>query len=223
MTKAKLVLLRHGQTQDNVDHVNSGQNDVPLTATGEKQARAAGPLISDIIFDKVFSSPLSRAFNTASLALEAAGQNIAIEKRQEIIEQNDGILNGLSMSDPLVVDYFKEVVYDIPPPGGESDKQLADRVRKFYAEDVLPRLKRGENVLIVAHTGTIRAFDKVIGFKPPPPPEGEKKKRRSVINAGPAVHEFDDGVLKNSYDIENPETTKAAQKRKSAANKKPEL
>ncbi len=228
MTKATLVIMRHGQTTDNIKHIDTAQNEAPLTKTGEKQARAAGPLIKDIHFDKVYSSPLSRAFNTAVLALEASGtqQHLQkangswkIEKNKQIIEVDDGILTGRSMSDPVVVDYFKHCIYDVPAPGGESDKQAVARVKKFYEDEVLPRLARGENVLITAHTGTIRALDIAMGLTPAPADGTQWKGRRPVPNAGPDVHEYVNGVLKKSYAIENPETTKANLEKKKPAAK----
>lgn len=227
--KASLVLLRHGQTIDNIKHVDTGRNDIALTRTGKKEARAAGPLIADIHFDKVYSSPLSRAFNTAQLALKSSktqkhlrntSGSWQIEKRQEIIEVDDGILNGRNMGDPLVTDYFEHAVFDGAPPGGESEKDLVARVQAFYEEEVIPRLKRGENVLLVAHTGTIRALHIAMGISERPEDGKPWTHRERVPNAGPNVHEYEDGVLKKSYDIENPVTEKIDARLKKAQEKK---
>ncbi len=220
MTKAKLVIMRHGQTEHNIKRLLTGQMDVPLTQLGEAQARAAGPLLRDIPFDKVYSSPLSRAFNTVTLALEAAGQEIPIEQRNEILEADAGEYSGRSLNtDPAVAEFLKLYIYDAAPPGGESDKQVVERVRKFFDEEVQPRLARGENVLISAHAETIRSLDIVLGLVPTPADGVARSKRRHVPNAGPAVHEYEDGVLKKSYALENPETAKAdaAYKSKKAA------
>ncbi len=206
MTKAKLVLLRHGQTADNIERILTGQNDVPLTKAGEEQARVAGELIRDIPFDKVYSSPLSRSFNTASLALKMAGQELPIEKHKGILEGSTGEFSGRSMDDPEVLKFVR--VYDTAPVGGESDKQLVARVQKFFDDEVLPRLKRGENVLVVSHSGTTRAFDIPLGINPPPA-DGTPWVRRTIPNATPLVHEYEDGVRIKSYALENPETTKA--------------
>lgn len=225
MTTATLVVLRHGQTEDNLKHINSAQNDVPLTAIGEKQARAAGRLLKGFHFDKVYSSPLGRAFNTAAQLLKSLGtqkhllnkdKSWQIETRQEILEQNDGVLTGRHMDDPAVVEYFKHSVFDSAPPGGESDKQFVARVQKFYEEEILPRLARGENVLITAHTGTIRALDIAMGLNDRPQDGQPWKNRRRIPNAGPDVHEYVDGVLKKSYAIENPVTAKVARQHERA-------
>lgn len=209
--KAKLVLMRHGQTDQNKKRLMTGRLDIPLNETGEREARAAGPLIKDIPFDKAYSSTLSRAFNTASLALKAAGQDIPVEQRKEIVEGDSGEFTGRNMdTDPEIIKFVR--LYDTAPPGGESDKQLVAREQKFFDAEVLPRLARGENVLIVCHSGSVRAFDIVLGLYPAPADGTPWTTRRPVPNAGPSVHEYEDGVLKKSYDIENPETTKAAQK-----------
>ena len=218
MKKAKLVLLRHGQTEYNKQRLMTGHTDVPLTKDGEAQARTAGVLIKGISFDKAYSSSLSRAFNTAALALKTAGQDLPVEKRREIIESDAGEFAGRNLdTDPEIIKFGR--IYDVPMPGGESDKQVVARVQKFYDEEVTPRLARGENVLVVAHSGVVRAFDIVLGLVPAPADGTERPPRPRVPNAGPAVHEYEDGVLKKSYAIENTETTKAANQNTPAVKK----
>ncbi len=230
MTEAKLVLLRHGQTKDNLDHVDTGQNDVPLTAEGRKQASMAGLMIGNIHFDKVYSSPLSRAYDTALLALESSGKQKhllngdgtwKVEKRKEIIEVDDGDLTGRHMDDPDVVEYFKKAVFDKAPPNGESEKHFVARVRKFYDEAVVPRLERGENVLIVAHTGTLRALYIAMGITPQPEDGQPWKNRRRVYNAIPVINEYKDGVLAKSGVDEADEALKknTPQQKKPSAKK----
>ena len=222
MVKGTLVLLRHGQTEDNVKRVASGHNDVPLTPLGKQQARAAGQLLGNIRFDKVYSSPLSRAFNTAQLALEGLAAPPLIEKRNEIIEIDNGALSGRSMiDDPGVIDYFKRATFDESLPGGESEKSLIVRVRKFYEEEVVPRLERGENVLIVSHTNTIRAFYIAMGVTPLPADGQPWNNKKHVSNAAPNISEYVDGKLKKSYDIGNPGTALNNQSAKKATIPKP--
>ena len=101
---AKLVILRHGQTDYNKHHLMTGQADVPLNEAGEKQAIDAGRLLSGMRFDKVYASTLSRAFNTAALALTSAGITAEIEKRHEIIEVHTGAFTGRShRTDPEIL------------------------------------------------------------------------------------------------------------------------
>lgn len=204
--KATLVVMRHGETEQNTFRLMTGQLDVPLNATGENQARTAGKLLRKlgIIFDKAFSSSLSRSFNTAALALKEAGQNISIEQRKEMVEASAGDYTGRSIdTDAEVAEFVRLRLYDTAPPNGESDKDVVARVRKFYESEVLPRLQRGENVLVVSHAGTTRAFDIVLGLEKEPA-DGTHRHRRFIHNAGPGVHEFEDGARVKSYDIPNP-------------------
>jgi len=207
--KGVLVLMRHGETEQNTRYVMTGRMDVPLNATGEAQARAAGELLKGIIFDKAYSSSLSRAFNTASLALKEAGQKIAVEKRDDLMEADGGAYTGRGIeSDPEVAKFVKLRCYNTAPPGGESDKDVVARVRKFYETEVLPRLQRGENVLVVSHSGTTRAFDIVLGLEKEPA-DNAKRPRRFIDNATPGVHEFENDVCVKSYDIPNPKSRRA--------------
>ncbi len=218
MTAAKLVILRHGETEYNKLRLMTGQRESPLTPTGEEQARTAGTLVKDIPFDKAYSSSLSRAFNTAALALKAAGQEIAVEKRHEIMESDAGEFAGRNLDTDPVLSKFTRT-YGVPMPGGESDKMVVARAQKFFDADVLPRLARGENVLLVAHSGTIHALDVVLGLMKTPA-DDENLATKRIPNASPMVCEYEDGVLKKHYFIENPAATKAANlNKKSDADK----
>ncbi len=201
-TKGTLVLFRHGQTPYNIQHFMTGLHDVPLTAKGEEQARDAGALLTPYHFDKVYSSTLVRAFNTAAIALEASGSNNHlknpdgswnIEQRKEIVEADSGDFTARNkLTDPEILAYPHK--YDIALPNGESDKQMVDRTRKFYEEELLPRLARGETVLVVSHSGIMAAFEIVAGIKPEPV-EDIWSNRHGIPNAAPLVYEYEDGKL----------------------------
>jgi len=204
MTKAKLVIMRHGETHHNIQGLMTGQADVPLTELGENQAREAGALIAHIRFDKAYSSDLQRAFNTAALALKSAGQSSQIEKCHGIAELDVGDFTGLNYrNDPKVLNFKRE--FDTVFPNGESQKQLLERVQKFFDSEVMPRLLKGENVLVVAHAGVLRAFDVVLGVDELPK-EGMMAKKKSLPNATPTVYEYEDGVMAGFALLENPKT-----------------
>ena len=216
MTKAKLVILRHGQTEHNKQSLLSGQQDVPLTAAGEEQAREAGALISPIHFSKVYSSNLSRAFNTAALAIKSAKTqphllnqdgSWQIEQRPEIAEMDFGTFSGRSKDDPEVLNFKWN--HDTPLPGGESLKQVVARVQKFFDSEVMPRLKRGENVLIVAHSGILRAFEIVLGVEKATS-QVDPGRKRSIPNAVPVVYEYENGALTGFFFLDNPKKPDAA-------------
>ncbi len=214
--KAKLVLLRHGQTRYNVGHLMTGRHDAPLTSKGKEQARAAGALIRDLGIDKVYSSPLSRAFNTAALALKAARIRLPVEKRHEIIETDAGDFTGRSYrEDPEILAHGG--AHDKPMPNGESDKDVVARVRAFYETDILPRLANGENVMVVAHYGVACAFEIVLGIVPEPR-DGQPSHATRVPNAAPAIYHYEDGVMRGHTYLDNaksqPRVPKTAHKNK---------
>lgn len=200
--KGTLVLFRHGQTEYNKLQYLTGLHDVALTQEGEEQARTAGRSIGKYIFDKVYSSTLSRAFNTARLALEACGTNAHlkntdgtwnIEQRTEIVEADSGDFTARNkFTDPEILAYPHR--YDVPLPNGESDQQMVARVRKFYEEELVPRLERNETVLVVSHSGIMVAFDIVMGLKPEPV-EDIWSNRSKVPNAAPLVFEYSNGKI----------------------------
>jgi 2,3-bisphosphoglycerate-dependent phosphoglycerate mutase len=200
--KGTLVLFRHGQTEYNKLQYLTGLHDVALTHEGEEQARAAGRSIGSFIFNKVYSSTLSRSFNTARLALEACGTNAQlknadgtwnIEQRSEIVEADSGDFTARNkFTDPEILAYPHR--YDVPLPNGESDQQMVARVRKFYEEELVPRLERNETVLVVSHSGIMVAFDIVMGLKPEPV-EDIWSNRSKVPNAAPLVFEYSNGKI----------------------------
>lgn len=207
-----LVIFRHGQTDFNLAHLMTGQKDIPLNASGEEQAKEAGKVISVFHFDKVYSSTLSRAFNTAALALDSAGNQpqlkkpdggFDIEQRKEIDELDTGDFTGRNhKTDPEIVAFQRH--YERPLPNGESDAQVVERVQKFYDEELLPRMARGETVLVVSHSGIMRAFDIVLGFQEPPENnKGQWTKKTRVPNATPTVVEYEDGKMVSHYRIGN--------------------
>lgn len=210
MTKKKgtLVLFRHGQTPYNVQHFMTGLHDVPLTEVGEDQAREAGNRIKGFVFDKAYSSTLQRAFNTAALALDASGSNNHlknpdgtwnIEKVWDIREGDSGDFTARNkLTDPEILAYPHK--YDIALPNGESDKQMVERTKKFYEDEILPRLERGETVLVSSHSGIMIAFEIAIGTRPVPT-EDIWSNRHGVPNATPVVYEYEDGKLVNHYQI----------------------
>ena len=217
--KGKLVLFRHGQTPYNKLHYMTGLHDVPLTEEGEEQARNCGRSIGEagIVIDKAYASTLMRAFNTASLALEASGNNDQlknadgtwnIEKRPEIVEADSGDFTARNkLTDPEILAFPHK--YDIPLPNGESDKQMVERVQKFYDEELMPRLLRGETVLVASHSGIMVAFEVVTGIREVP--EGDIwSNRHGVPNASPVVYEYEDGKLTKNYQLGAPAARKDA-------------
>jgi 2,3-bisphosphoglycerate-dependent phosphoglycerate mutase len=158
MAKGTLILLRHGQTTYNEKQLMCGQHDAPLTGLGEDQARDAGKILAPFTFDKIYSSSLSRAFNTAALALAPSEPDI--EKRDELREMDAGDFAGRSLTDPEILAFPRDTGYSLP--NGEGERQFVARVRKFYEDDILPRMEKGETVLVVSHAGVMHALGAIM-------------------------------------------------------------
>lgn len=159
-----LVIVRHGQSQWNLENRFTGVKDVPLTAFGREEARLSGKKLRNIVFDHGFTSLLERAQETLSIILSEIDQmQLPIEKNRALNERDYGELQGLNKSD-VAGKYGVEQVklwrrsYDLRPPGGESLKDTAGRVIPFYQQAIEPLLIAGKNILVVAHGNSLRAL-----------------------------------------------------------------
>jgi 2,3-bisphosphoglycerate-dependent phosphoglycerate mutase len=187
-----LVLLRHGQSQWNLENRFTGWVDVDLTAEGEAQAAKGGTLIkaAGLQFDRAYTSVLTRAIRTAGIALRAAGQAwVPLVKDWRLNERHYGGLTGLNKAETAALHGEDQVKvwrrsYDVPPPplapGGEYDfaadrryaglpipdteslKTTLDRVEPYWREEIAPHLKAGETLLIAAHGNSLRAIVKLL-------------------------------------------------------------
>lgn len=161
---ARLVLLRHGESQWNLENRFTGWIDVPLSAKGIEEARAAGKKLAAYRFTRAFTSVLSRAEETLRLVLEAIGQSdIPIERDKALNERMYGELQGLNKAETAKKFGDEQVKiwrrsYDVRPPGGESLKDTADRVLPYYERRIKPCLQKGETILIAAHGNSLRAL-----------------------------------------------------------------
>jgi len=187
---SQLILLRHGQSQWNLENRFTGWVDVDLTAEGEAQARQGGELIkaAGVDLTRAYTSVLTRAIRTASIALSKAGQSfVPLIKDWRLNERHYGGLTGLDKAETAAKYGDDQVLvwrrsYDIPPPdlepGGEYDfakdrryagatlpkteslKTTLDRVLPYWESEIAPHLKAGENILIAAHGNSLRAIVK---------------------------------------------------------------
>ena len=168
----KLILLRHGQSQWNLENRFTGWKDVSLTDLGKKEAIRSGRLLKkhNILIDIVFCSVLRRAIETAKLAIAQTDLDQLWDKENELImfkdkalnERNYGELVGLNKQE--TADKFgKDQVhiwrrsYDVPPPGGESLKEVVLRVQPYFENIIEPEINNNKNILIAAHGNSLRA------------------------------------------------------------------
>ena len=160
-----LVLLRHGESQWNLENRFTGWVDVPLSPKGEEEARQAGEKLkaAGIRFDLAFTSVLQRAIRTLEVALDVLGQStIPVEKDQALNERHYGDLQGLNKAETAKRFGDEQVhiwrrSYDVAPPGGESLKDTAARTLPYFAAKILPAVKAGKTVLVAAHGNSLRS------------------------------------------------------------------
>jgi 2,3-bisphosphoglycerate-dependent phosphoglycerate mutase len=160
----ELILLRHGQSQWNLENRFTGWVDVPLSDKGEEEARAAGDKLRGHRIDVVFTSVLKRAIDTATLSLDAAGvKDVPVVRDAALNERMYGDLQGLNKAESAQKWGADQVhqwrrSYDVRPPGGESLADTAARVIPYWESRILPEVRAGKNVLVAAHGNSLRAL-----------------------------------------------------------------
>lgn len=163
-----LALIRHGQSTDNELNLFSGWRDPDLTRQGLDEARAVGRKLASahVVFDRAFVSTLRRAARTLALILDELGQHdVSLVRHAALNERDYGALSGLDKSQACSTFGTKQVhlwrkSYDAIPPGGESLAMTAARTIPLYETEILPRLRQGEHVLVVAHGNSLRSIVK---------------------------------------------------------------
>jgi 2,3-bisphosphoglycerate-dependent phosphoglycerate mutase len=161
---SKLILLRHGESQWNLENRFTGWVDIPLTDKGRQEALEAGKRFKDIPLTYAFTSALIRAIESLEFALKGAGQpDVQFEKDKALNERMYGDLQGLNKEETAKKFGAEQVhiwrrSYDIPPPNGESLKDTAARTLPYFDSKILPRVKNGDNILIVAHGNSLRSI-----------------------------------------------------------------
>ncbi|MBN9052939.1 2,3-bisphosphoglycerate-dependent phosphoglycerate mutase [Shinella sp. PSBB067] len=165
-----LVLVRHGQSEWNLKNLFTGWRDPDLTELGVEEARTGGKALAEtgITFDIAFTSDLSRAQKTLKIILDEIGQpGLETIRDQALNERDYGDLSGLNKDDARAK-WGEEQVhiwrrsYDVPPPGGESLRDTGARVWPYYLTEILPRVLRGEKVLVAAHGNSLRSLVMVL-------------------------------------------------------------
>ena len=187
---AQLALVRHGQSQWNLEDRFTGWWDVDLTPVGEEEARNSGKLLkaSGVDFNRAYVSVQKRAIRTLNLALEQMDRTwLPVTKDYRLNERHYGGLTGLNKKETAAKHGDAQVKiwrrsYDVPPPdlepGSEFDlsrdpryrgvsipkteslKTTLARVLPYWSSEIAPKLKTGENIVIAAHGNSLRAIVK---------------------------------------------------------------
>ena len=149
-----LYIIRHGQTDWNVQHRLQGRTDIPLNDEGRRMAETARTACLDVHFDVCFCSPLVRARETAEILLR--DRDIPIITDDRLMEMSfgsyEGLANSFQLPDyPINELFYHPELYTSPPGGAESLDELFARTGDFLREKVDPLLKEEKDVLIVGH------------------------------------------------------------------------
>jgi 2,3-bisphosphoglycerate-dependent phosphoglycerate mutase len=187
----KLVLLRHGESQWNLENRFTGWVDIDLSERGVAEAKRAAEILDGMRFDLAFCSALLRAKRTLEFVLQGLKQtNVPTVYDQALNERHYGDLQGLNKAE-TAKKYGDQQVhiwrrsYDVRPPGGESLEDTAKRTLPYFKERILPEVVRGKNVLVSAHGNSLRAIvmelDKL---------SREQVMELNIATATPIVYEF---------------------------------
>jgi len=205
---SKLVLLRHGQSQWNLENRFTGWKDIELSENGILEAKESGRLIKEkkIPIDIVYSSGLKRAIDTATIAMKEANYDhlfnngeLIIIKNIAVNERDYGDLTGLNKKE-TAEKYGKEQVhiwrrsYDVNPPGGESLKNVVERVKPYFENTMKKDLENRKNILLSAHGNSLRALFLILNFY-----TAETISTAEIPTGKPFIIEYENNKITNKY------------------------
>ena len=152
----RVFVVRHGQSRHNLENKDSGWSDSPLSDLGHSQARAIAPVFEGMKFDRIFSSDLPRAMQTAQDVLPGCKPELSEKLREISVGTNSGIYRP-ALKEKYGDMYPASVArHDYTPFGGENDDMVYERVSSFMK--FLETLEGCENVAVFGHEGTVHAM-----------------------------------------------------------------
>ena len=164
----RLIIVRHGQSEWNALGKWTGTTDVHITPLGAEESRRIGTKLRGTAFDFAYTSQQIRTKETLAAILQGAQQpTVASESSAALNERDYGIYTGMRKDD------IKRIIgaepydqlrrsWDGPVEGGESLKDVYERTIPYYLRIIVPRLRHGQNILVVAHGNSIRSLLKYI-------------------------------------------------------------
>ena len=155
--RTSILLLRHGQSVANVEKFFAGQSNVPLTPLGVEQAEAAAMALKHLHIDRIYSSSLDRAYDTALPFAKMRG--LEVTRLPDFVEWGAGDWEGMSFDSikdtyPEEYRYWKNDMINLTMPNGESAVEV--RARVGMALDRLAEENRGLTVMVACHGGVIK-------------------------------------------------------------------
>ena len=191
---AQLVIVRHGQSQWNLENRFTGWVDVDLAPKGIEEAHAAGQKLKEFKFDMAYTSALKRAQRTLDIILGEMGVELPITRNEALNESMYGDLQGMN-KDEARKEFGEEQVhiwrrsFDVPPPGGESLELTAKRVLPYFEAEIVPQLKAGKNIIIAAHGNSLRALVMALEKLSP-----EQILKTEIPTGAPRLYELDENL-----------------------------
>ncbi len=192
-----LLLIRHGQSQWNLENRFTGWSDVPLTDRGREDAKRVGLALKGQFFDVAWSSRLERANATLSILLTEMGSSLSFERDSALNERHYGDLQGLNKAE-IAEKYGQEQVqlwrrsFETRPPNGESMADCEKRTLPFFKQYILPLVQSGKNVIVAAHGNSLRPIIKYL--------EGLTPDAAATLEIGlctPYIYTFDGEAMVN--------------------------
>lgn len=170
----QLILLRHGESQWNLENRFTGWVDIPLSPKGEEEALAAGEKLKMFRFHKGYTSVLQRAIKTLDIVLGVTGQKgLPVERDQALNERHYGALQGKNKAE-IGAQYGEAQLkiwrrsYDVPPPKDKSElnpegiseslKDTAARTLPYFEKKILPDVLAGKDIIVAAHGNSLRSI-----------------------------------------------------------------
>ena len=169
-----LILLRHGESQWNLENRFTGWTDVPLSPKGAQEAHEAGQKLNNYKFDVAYTSVLKRAIYTLNIVLKIIGQEkLPIFYDKSLNERHYGALQGLNKAETAQKYGDQQVKlwrrsYDVAPPKdktplnpdaiSESLKDTAARTLPYFESKIIPEISKGKNVIVSAHGNSLRSI-----------------------------------------------------------------
>jgi 2,3-bisphosphoglycerate-dependent phosphoglycerate mutase len=164
---AKLILVRHGESEWNKKSLWTGWMDIGLSETGREQAKQVGEKLRGTQIDFAYTSVLIRTKQTIDEIKSVLGIEIPTSEDKALNEKNYGIYTGRNKWDvkkEVGEDMFLKIrrSWDYEIPEGESLKKVYERVVPYYEKEILPKIKEGSNIIIVASDNSLRALIKYL-------------------------------------------------------------
>ncbi len=164
---AKLILIRHTKSEWNVLGLWTGWTDVPLAEEGKAQAKTTAEHVRDLTIDRAYTSTLKRVKETWGIIQKTLGWNIPTSEDTALNERHYGIYTGKNkweIQKQVGEEEFKRIrrSWNHPIPEGETLEDVYNRTVPFFGNEVLPQLKSGKNVALIASGNSLRALVKFL-------------------------------------------------------------